>query len=294
MTTMDQRDDAADRTLENLRLVAAHLAHGGRDGTPTALAAASGPATGDRWKRWGPAGAAGLFLLGKAKVLLPFLKFANLGTLVSMLVAVWAYATIWGLPYALGFVALIFVHESGHALAMRQQGLRAGAPVFIPFVGAIIAMKDLPRNAHVEAVVGIGGPALGTLGAMVCLGVAWISGSLFWYALASTGFLINLFNLIPISPLDGGRIVGVISRWLWVAGYAVGIAVLVVTRSPLLFLILVVGLFSLGRARRGTGPDYFAVARGLRIRMAAAYFGLLALLAMGMWVAQHPLAHLHG
>ncbi len=198
-------------------------------------------------------------MVGKFKILLPLMKFANLGTLLSMLVAVGAYTMIWGLAYAAGFVALIFVHEAGHALAMRQQGLRAGAPVFIPFVGAVIAMKDLPRNAHVEAVVGIGGPALGTLGALACLLVGWLTGSLFWYALASTGFLLNLFNMIPISPLDGGRIVGVISRWLWVAGYAIGIVVLVVTRSPLLFLILVIGLFSLGRARRGLGPDYFAV-----------------------------------
>jgi hypothetical protein len=88
--------------------------------------------------------------------------------------------------------------------------------------------------------------------------------------------------------------VGVISRWLWVAGYAIGIVVLVVTRSPLLFLILVIGLFSLGRARRGLGPDYFAVPTAVRVQMAAAYFGLLAVMAIGMWVAQRPLAPLHG
>jgi Zn-dependent protease len=291
---MIRPDDAQTRkTLENLHLVAAHLAQGPRPAAPEVSSSQTRTTNTNRWKRWGPLGGAGLFLAGKLKVLLPFLKFANLGTLLSMLVAVGAYTMIWGFPYALGFVVLIFVHESGHAVAMRQQGLRAGAPVFIPFVGAIIAMKDLPRNAHVEAVVGIGGPLLGTLGAMVCLLVGWLTGSLFWYALASTGFLINLFNLIPISPLDGGRIVGVISRWLWVAGYAIGIVVLIVTRSPLLFLILVIGLFSLGRLRRGMGPDYYTVPTALRVRMAAAYFGLLAVLATGMWVAQQPLAHLH-
>ena len=287
-------DEQTRRTLENLHLVAAHLAQDHPPAAPTVASPGRGTSAAARWKRWGPLGGVVLFLLGKFKILLPFVKFANLGTLLSMLVAVGAYTMIWGFAYAAGFVALIFVHESGHALAMRQQGLRAGAPVFIPFVGAVIAMKDLPRNAHVEAVVGIGGPALGTLGALVCLLVGWLTGSLFWYALASTGFLINLFNLIPISPLDGGRIVGVISRWLWVAGYAIGIAVLIVTRSPLLFLILVIGLFGLGRARRGLGPGYFAVPTALRVRMAAAYFGLLAVLALGMWAAQQPLAGLSG
>jgi Zn-dependent protease len=289
MTQLD--DDQNRRTVENLHLVAAHLAQQSR---ATPVPAGHGSSASSRWKSWGPLGAAVLFLAGKFKVLLPLVKFANLGSLLSMVIAVGAYTMIWGFAFALGFVALIFVHESGHALAMRQQGLRAGAPVFIPFVGAIIAMKDLPRNAHVEAVVGIGGPAVGTLGALVCLGIGWITDSLFWYALASTGFLINLFNMIPISPLDGGRIVGVISRWLWVAGYAVGIVVLVMTRSPLLFLILVIGLFSLGRLRKGMAPDYYTVPGSLRVRMAVAYFGLLAVLATGMWVAQQPLAHLHG
>jgi Zn-dependent protease len=286
-------DDAHTRkTVDNLHVVAAHLAQEARPAAPDPAARRPAGAGSGGWKRWGPFGGAALFVLGKLKVLLPFVKFANLGTLLSMVVAVGAYTMIWGFGFALGFVALIFVHESGHALAMRQQGLRAGAPVFIPFVGAVIAMKDLPRNAHVEAVVGIGGPALGTLGALACLLVGRLTGSLFWYALASTGFFLNLFNMIPISPLDGGRIVGVISRWLWVAGYAIGIVVLVVTRSPMLFLILVIGLFGLGRARRGLAPDYYAVPAALRLRMALAYFGLLAVMALGMWAAQAPLAHL--
>jgi Zn-dependent protease len=189
-------------------------------------------------------------------------------------------------------VLLIFVHEMGHALVMRQLGIRAGAPVFIPFVGAVIAMKEMPRNAYVESLVGIGGPALGGVGALLCLVIGWMTGSLFWYALASTGFLINLFNMIPVSPLDGGRIVGVISRWLWAAGYAVGIAVFFMTTSPILFLILLLGLFSLGRTLRGPSADYYAVPAPYRVRMGIAYFGLLAALALGMWAADHPLQDL--
>jgi Zn-dependent protease len=182
-----------------------------------------------------------------------------------------------------------FVHELGHAIVLRRQGIHAGAPVFIPFVGAVIAMKGIPRDAYVEALVGIGGPVLGSAGALVCLVVGWATGSLFWYALASTGFLINLFNLIPISPLDGGRIVGVISRWFWAVGYALGIAILIATGHPLLFLILLVGLFGLTRAIRGPHPGYYDVPPHKRLAMGVMYFGLAGFLALAMWAADKPL-----
>ncbi len=281
------------RHIHNLNAVYSHLQQNGQSSPPAAQGQASKSRWGKLLRTWGPVGLALAFLLGKFKWVVALFKFAKLHTLVSMLVAVWAYALLWGLPFAVGFVLLIFVHEMGHALVMRQQGIRAGAPVFIPFVGAVIAMKGMPRNAWVEALVGIGGPALGTLGAAVCLAVAWLSGSLFWYALASVGFMINLFNMIPISPLDGGRIVGVISRWLWAAGYAVGIGVFLVTYSPILFLVLLLGLLSLKQVIRGPREGYFEVPLWQRQAMGAAYFGLMALMALGMWVADTPLAVLH-
>jgi len=117
-----------------------------------------------RATRFGPLGVAALFLLGKLKWVLAGLKMMNVGTLLSMVLSVGAYATIWGFKFAAGFVLLLFVHELGHAIAMRRLGIAAGAPVFIPFVGAVIAMRGMPRNAWIEAVVGIGGPLLGTLG----------------------------------------------------------------------------------------------------------------------------------
>jgi Zn-dependent protease len=244
-------------------------------------------------KRWGPLGVALAFVLGKLKLILPLVKFAKLGTLVTMVLALWVYAQIWGFAFALGFILLIFVHEMGHALVMRQQGIPAGAPVFIPFVGAVIAMKEMPKNGYVESLVALGGPALGTVGAIVCLLVGAATGSLFWYALASTGFLINLFNMIPLSPLDGGRIVGVISRWIWAVGYAVGIAVFLVTHSPILFLILLLGLFGLGRTLRGPRPGYYDVPPAARRFISFAYFGLLVIMVLGMWTADRPLAALH-
>jgi len=294
MTDTGRPDDAT-RRLRNLQSVARHHLTGRRVGESTPERP-NGAAP--RWRRrlaaLGPLGLAAAFLLGKGKLLFSLLKFTKLGTLLTMLLAVWAYAQLWGVPFALGFVLLIFVHEMGHALVMRQQGIRAGAPVFIPFVGAVIAMKSLPRNAWVEAWVGLGGPLLGSAGALVCLVVGWATGSLFWHALASTGFLINLFNLIPVHPLDGGRIVGVIHRWLWAAGYAVGIAVFLATYSPILFLILLLGLFGLGRTIRGPREGYYEVEPRRRLAMGAAYFGLLALLVLGMQVAERPLEGLRG
>ena len=274
-----------ERTQRNLQAVAQHMM---QEPTP-----APGPSRPGRWgKRLAAMGSVGVVLalvLGKLKFIVPLLKVAKLGTLVSMVVAVWAYALFWGLPFAIGFVLLIFVHEMGHALVMQRLGIRAGAPVFIPFVGAVIAMKSLPKNAWVEALVGIGGPVLGSAGAAVCLLIAWATDEPFWYGLAYTGFLINLFNLLPVSPLDGGRIVGVISRWLWAVGYAAGIGVFLITYSPILFLILLLGLFTLGSTLRGPRKGYFDAPTSQRVAMGVAYFGLIVLLALGMWAAERPL-----
>jgi Zn-dependent protease len=279
-----------DRRLRNLQSVLRHHT------LPSEAEPASStkPSTGGSvWKKrlatLGPLGVLLIFALGKLKFLLPLVKFTKLSTLLTMFVAVWAYAMFFGWPFAVGFVLLIFVHELGHGLVMQHYGIRAGAPVFIPFVGAVIAMKSLPRDAYVEAVVGIGGPILGSVGALFCLVVGWVTGGPIWYALASTGFLINLFNLIPISPLDGGRIVGVISRWLWFVGYAVGILVFFLTYSPILFLILLVSLLSFGRTMQGPREGYFDVEPARRLTIGTAYFALLALLALGMWVADAQL-----
>lgn len=241
----------------------------------------------------GSLGVAGAFLLGKLKWGLAVFKLIKLGTLLSMFLAVGVYATLWGLPFAVGFVLLLLVHEMGHAIAMRQQGIPASAPVFIPFVGAVIAMRGMPRDAWVEAIVGIGGPVLGTVGAAACLVAGSVTGAPFWFALASTGFMLNLFNMIPVSPLDGGRVVGVVSRWLWAVGFAVGIAVFVATRSPLLLLILVLGAVQLWRSLKAPRTAYYDVPAVRRVAMGAAYFGLLALMAIGMSLSEGPLRVVH-
>jgi Zn-dependent protease len=241
-------------------------------------------------------GAVGLLLAkfgSKLAALFPFLKFlpAFLKTGGTMLLSVGAYALAWGWKFAVGFVLLIFVHELGHLVAARRFGLKVGAPVFIPFMGAFIALKDAPRNAWMEAVVGIGGPLFGTFAAAVCYLLYVATGEPFWSALAFTGFMLNLFNLAPVGFLDGGRIVTALSPWLWIAGYVVMIAYVVqeaMTRhrmSPIVLMILVFGLprlFSLFRRRDPEALRYYEVEPGQRWTMGMAYFGLIALLALGM------------
>src|SRR6266436_512091 len=113
-----------------------------------------------------------------------------------MLLSLVVYASIWGLPYAAGFIALLFVHEMGHYLAARQRGLNVGAPTFIPFVGAWIELRDMPHNAETEAWVGLGGPLLGSLGALACYFAARETDSSLLLAISYSGFFLNLFNLI--------------------------------------------------------------------------------------------------
>jgi Zn-dependent protease len=242
----------------------------------------------------GPLALLALFVFGKVKWLIAGLKFMKFGSLITMLGTIWVYSNFFGWPFAVGFVLLILVHEYGHLLAMKQQGIPAGAPVFIPFVGAVIAMKGRPRDAFVEAVVGIGGPVLGGIGALGCLVVALGTGSKFFFALASTGFLLNLFNMLPVSPLDGGRITGAISRWLWVAGYAIGVPVLLLTKSPILGLILLLGLFTIYRTWKSPVKGYYEISPTRRMLVATGYFGLLAALALGMWSTEVPLQQLSG
>src|SRR5881296_1204082 len=153
-------------------------------------------------------------------ILLPLLKFLPilLKSGGTMLLMIWVYTQLWGWQFALGFVLLLLVHESGHLLVAKKFGLKVGAPVFIPFMGAFIALKEAPRNAWIEAQVGIGGPLLGTAGAAVCDGIYLASGNPLFRALAYTGFFLNLFNLAPVGFLDGGRIVTALSPWLWILG----------------------------------------------------------------------------
>ncbi|MDF2960870.1 MAG: Zn-dependent protease [Paenibacillus sp.] len=183
-------------------------------------------------------GAAGAFILTQGKFLLSLLKFGKFGgVFLSMLISVGAYAIIYPWSFAIGFVLLILVHELGHVVAAKQKGLPVSAPMFIPFLGAFINMKRHPRDAVTEAYVAIGGPVLGTVGALAVFGAAVYWDHPLLYRLALVGFLINLFNLIPIHPLDGGRIVTAVSRWLWLVGLVGGLVLIIYNFNILLVII---------------------------------------------------------
>jgi Zn-dependent protease len=226
-------------------------------------------------------------------IILPVLKFLPviLKTGGTMILTIWVYAMIWGAWFAVGFVLLIFVHECGHLLVAKKLGLKVGAPVFIPFMGAIIALKEAPRNAWIEAQVGIGGPMLGTLGAGVCELLHLATGNVMFGALAYTGFFLNLFNLMPVGFLDGGRIVTALSPWLWLVGLVILVAMTILRPNFLLILILVFSvprIFFLFRRKSDEERRYFEVTPGQRWTMAAMYFGLVALLVLGMHATHIP------
>jgi Zn-dependent protease len=256
------------------------------------------PSPWDRIKKFiAPLGIVVVLLLkfgAKLKFLiLPVIKFfpVILKTGGTMILSIGAYAMMWGVWFAVGFVLLIFVHECGHLVAARKCGLKVGAPVFIPFMGALIALKDAPRNAWIEAQVGIGGPLLGTLGAAVCEGIFLVTGNPMFRALAYTGFFLNLFNLAPIGFLDGGRIVTALSPWLWLVGFAIMTWLTVVRPNFILILILILSvpqLFFLFRRKSDEERRYFEVTPAQRWTMAFLYFGLLALLVIGMHLTHLP------
>jgi Zn-dependent protease len=246
-------------------------------------------------RRLAPVGAALVAVLLKLKAILLVLGQVKLFvTAGTMAVSVVAYATIWGFSFALGFVVLILVHEMGHVIALRREGIKASAPMFIPFLGAVITSKSLGKDALAEARVGLAGPILGSIGAAVCLLVYALTGRDYWRALAFTGFLINLFNLLPVVPLDGGRAMAAMAPWAWFAGFAVMVGLAIVAPNPIILIIVVfAGLETWRRwkaRRNGTAATaaYYRVSPRNRILVAIAYVGLIALLVIGM-----DATHLH-
>ena len=226
-------------------------------------------------------GALVLKFLAKIKLFLPvFLKTGG-----TMFLSIAAYAMQWGWAFAAGFVVMIFVHECGHLIAARKHGLKVGAPVFIPFMGAFIALKEAPRNSWVEFEIAAGGPIAGAMAAAACH-VAFLRGAPPYFgALAWTGYFLNLFNLIPIGFLDGGRMVKAISPWLWLPGMALGVWWMFVHPNFLLLAILLLGLpqvLSLFRRQPPApeaGPSLSATDR---LQAGVVYFGLAIALAAAM------------
>ncbi len=217
-------------------------------------------------------------------------KFAT--TSVTMLVSVAAYTLIWGLPFAAGFVALLFVHEMGHYIQLRREGVRPGRIVFVPFLGAVIGARSLGGSALAEARVGLAGPVLGSVGALLVAVVGVATGSDMLRALAFTGFLLNLFNLLPVVPLDGGRAMAAMAPWMWFVGLGAVVALVFLWPNPILILIAIFGALEVYRRWRARkqgldgNPDYYAVKPLHRLLVGAVYVGLIVALAVGMDLTQ--------
>jgi Zn-dependent protease len=203
----------------------------------------------------------------------------------TMLLSVAVYALIYGWRYAVGFVALLFAHEMGHFIAARQRGLDVGAPTFIPFVGAWIALKELPHDAETEAYIGLGGPFVGTLASLLCYLMARSYGSNLLLAISYSGFFLNLLNLIPVSPLDGGRITAVLSPRVWFVGIPVLIGFFLWHPSPMLFLIGLLAAPQLMKAWKydPSAPEniaYYGVSAEARVTYTSYYLLLIVILSM--------------
>ena len=222
---------------------------------------------------------------GKALLLLlPKAKF--LTTSASMLVSVAAYALIWGWKFGVGFVALLFVHEMGHYIQLRREGVRPSGMVFVPFLGAAVFTKSLGGNALAEARVGLAGPVLGSLGAAALIPFAIAYDSDFLRALAFVGLFLNLFNLVPTVPFDGGRAMAAMAPWMWFVGFGAMVTFFLLYPNPILILFLLLGGFDLHRRwknrHEARAAGYYTVAPRHRLAVGAVYLGLIALCAIGM------------
>lgn len=226
------------------------------------------------------------------KVLFLVLNAAKLGPLLkvggTMLISVGAYALFYGWWYAVGFVLLLLVHEMGHYIAARRLGMNVGLPTFIPFLGAWIELKDQPLSVEQEAHIAFAGPFYGTLGAVVVLMLAINQNSELLMALAYVGFFLNLFNLIPVTPFDGGRIVAILSPKVWLLGAPILMGVFMLIPSPMFLIILLLLAPTIWRSLKSAfrgevpadNPRYYQVPLETRVKYGSYYVLLLAFLCV--------------
>jgi Zn-dependent protease len=237
-------------------------------------------------KLWMPLAGIGLLVWKLKAVGLAALKLKVFTTSASMLVSIGAYTLLWGWKFAVGFVLLLLVHELGHVLELRRQGVPASAPLFIPFLGAVVGMKQMPADAWREARVALAGPLLGTAGTLAVWGVAEALDSELLLAIAFVGFFLNLFNLLPIVPLDGGRAVAAIHPSFWAVGLVALVGLVIVAPNPILLFVLLLGGLELWRRwkeRHEPGvAGYYKVAPWQRLAVGVTYVGLAAGLALAM------------
>jgi Zn-dependent protease len=225
------------------------------------------------------------------------LKIPALGTLVSVLISFAGYAWLRGPWFAAALIAMLFVHEMGHVVEIRRQGMQATAPIFIPFLGAAIFQRSHPTNALKQAQIGIAGPIAGTIGATVAF-VLYLSthNDLFLLA-ALLGFLINLFNMIPVWQLDGAWVLAPVSPWFMVSGFAMIVAAALFLHfvSILLVIVAVLGISTvMQRFRDAKNPYYTSVPVRARWALGLAWLALVIYLGVAFLQASALLTPLAG
>ena len=212
---------------------------------------------------------------------LGLLAMLNMGPTVtaaiSMVLSLLIYGAAFGLHFAVGFVCLLLIHEVGHLLASRAVGITASGPWFIPFVGAVIRLRQVPVNAKMEANIAVAGPAAGTLSALAFLACYFWTDSTLMLVLCYTGCLLNLLNLLPCAPLDGEKIVGAISPHMWWSGTVALASLFLYTYNV---FILIIFFFSLIRLWQDndSASSYYQLRLYQKVTVACWYFGLLIVL----------------
>lgn len=214
----------------------------------------------------------------------------------SFVVTIAAYAVKWPLAVGIGFVGITLIHEIGHAVAIRMMGLRAGFMVFIPFIGGAVTLKDQPRTVFDDALIGLAGPFAGTLASLATLQVYKWTADPLWLLIAFLGFVLNLFNLLPIGMLDGGRISAAVTKWMWVFGGAAVVYKVIQQPNPLIILIAVLAAFQVYASiiRERTDPHFYEIPGAQRAGIAVAYFALVIFLGHQAWMTYDRLEMLRG
>ena len=224
----------------------------------------------------------------------PFEGFGVVQYLVAggtLLLSIGAYAIKFPLSLVVGFVVVTVIHEIGHAVVIRAKGLRAGVMVFIPFIGGAVTLKEQPRSAYDDAQIGLAGPIAGTFASLVFLQIYKWNDQPLYLAIAAAGFAVNLLNLLPIGMLDGGRISGAVTKWMWVFGGGALIYKVYQQPNPLMILVLLLVAFQVyASIVREDDESFYDVTLGQRAGIAAAYFILVVFLGHQTYLALSRLA----
>lgn len=243
------------------------------------------PTTRRPWLRYG---APILAALAKIKVLL---------VAGSVLVSLAAYGLAFGWRFGALLLLILGVHETGHSLAIRSRGLPASLPLFIPFLGALITLRRQPQDAAEEAYIAAAGPLFGLAASYTLLLLGVLLRSPVLDAAAGFGMLIHIFNLLPVTPLDGGRTVAFLRWKAWIPGFLALLVVLFYNPAsggfalsdPLALVIVAFIVWSIaGEARRHPAAAYDAIGTVAKWRYGVIWLGLLVLAGGGYILAPHP------